>query len=150
MAYPSSLWRSTVTQSERVKYLPIALRIVGAVCIVGIYPLTVLWPSGWAWQTGRSEYLEMIVALYATLGVFLIVAARRPQLHLSIISFTIWSSLVHGTVMAVQAVVNPVHLHHLYGDVLVLLAVAALLSYLAPSALLLRGEAGEGSKGKRE
>lgn len=147
---PPTIWRNTVTESERLKYLPSALRIVGAVCILGIYPLTVLWPSGWAWQTGRSEYLEMIVALYATLGVFLIVAARQPQQHLSIISFSIWSSFVHGIVMAVQAIVNPVHVHHLYGDVLALLAVAVLLSYLAPSALLLRVDTGGGNKGKHE
>ena len=77
----------------------------------------------------------MIVAVYATLGVFLFLAARDPSHHLSLISFTIWSSVVHGLVMAVQSVVNPVHLHHLYGDVLALFLVAAVLAYLAPEAL---------------
>ncbi|HMB02831.1 MAG TPA: DUF6632 domain-containing protein, partial [Isosphaeraceae bacterium] len=96
---------------------------------------SVLWPSGWAWHSGRSEYLEMIVAIYATLGVFLFLAARNPTHHLSLISFAIWSSVVHGLVMAVQSVVDPVHIHHLYGDVLALFLVAAVLAYLAPEAL---------------
>lgn len=124
-----------MTATDRHKFLPLALRVVGLIFIFGIYPLSVLWPSGWAWHSGRSEYLEMIVAIYATLGVFLFLAARNPTHHLSLISFAIWSSVVHGLVMAVQSVVDPVHIHHLYGDVLALFLVAAVLAYLAPEAL---------------
>ena len=120
----------------RTRYLPLALRAVALITIFGVYPLTILWPSGWAWHSGaRSEYLEMIVAIYATLGVFLWLAARNPPAHTSLISFTIWSSIVHGLVMAVQALGNPVHVHHLYGDVLALLAVAGMLGFLCPQAL---------------
>ena len=119
--------------ADRSKLLPLALRVVGLIFTFGFYPLTGLWPSGWAWHSsGRSEYLEMIIAVYATLGVFLVLAARDPTHHLSLISFTIWSSVVHGLVMAVQSVMDPVHLHHLYGDVLALFLVAAVLAYLAP------------------
>ncbi len=127
-----------MTEVERVKYLTLALRAVGAVCIFGVYPLTVLWPSGWTWHSGSSEYLGMIIAIYATLGVFLIVAARSPNDHLSLISFTIWSSIVHGAVMAVQSVLNLQHIHHLYGDVLALFVIAAVLGFLSPEALRLR------------
>ena len=95
-----------MTDGERLNYLKLALRVVGVIAIIGVYPLTVLWPSGWAWHSGRSEYLEMIIAIYATLGVFLIVAARSPNDHLSLISFAIWSSIVHGAVMAVQSLMN--------------------------------------------
>ena len=77
----------------------------------------------------------MIVAVYATLGVFLFLAARDPARHLSLISFTIWSSVVHGSVMAVQAIADSMHIHHLYGDVLALFLIAAVLAYLAPDAL---------------
>ncbi len=124
-----------MTAADREKFLPLALRVVGVIFMFGIYPLTVLWPSGWAWHSGRSEYLEMIVAIYATLGVFLFLAARNPTHHLSLISFVIWSSVVHGLVMAVQSVINPMHIHHLYGDVLALFLIAAVLAYLAPEAL---------------
>ena len=127
-----------MTDSERLRYLKLALRVVGVIATFGVYPLTVLWPSGWAWHSGRSEYLEMIIAIYATLGVFLIIAARSPNDHLSLISFTIWSSIVHGAVMAVQSVLNPQHLHHLYGDVLALFVIAAVLGFLSPEALRLR------------
>ena len=53
-----------MTAADRSKFLPLALRVVGLIFTFGFYPLTVLWPSGWAWHSsGRSEYLEMIVAV---------------------------------------------------------------------------------------
>jgi hypothetical protein len=121
---------------DRLKYLRLALRVFGVVFIVGIYPLTLPWPSGWAWHaSGQSEYLQMIIAIYATLGVFLLLAAREPERHLSLISFTIWSSVAHGATMAVQSVANTQHIGHLYGDVLALFLVAAVLGWLSPRAL---------------
>jgi hypothetical protein len=124
-----------MTDGDRLKYLRLALRIVGGIALLGFYPLTVLWPSGWAWSAGRSEYLEMIIALYATLGVFLIIAARSPNQHLGLVSFAIWSSIVHGAVMAIQAVLDPMHVHHLFGDVPALFIIAAVLAFLSPQAL---------------
>ena len=126
-----------MTDIERQKHLQLALRIVGLFAILGFYPMTIVWPSGWAWTSGRSEYLEMILAIYATLGVFLLIAARDPNQHLGLVSFAIWSSIVHGVVMAVQAVQNPTHIHHLYGDVPALLIVAAVLAFLSPQAFRL-------------
>jgi hypothetical protein len=64
-----------MTESDRIKYLRVALLVIGLIFIFGIWPLTVVWPSGWAWHVeGRSEYLEMIFGIYATLGVFLMIA----------------------------------------------------------------------------
>ena len=123
-----------MTDVERLKYLKLALRIVGLVALFGFYPLTVFWPSGWAWSSGRSEYLEMIIAIYATLGIFLLVASRNPSQHLSLISFTIWSSVVHGAVMAVQSILDPMHVRHLYGDVPALFIIAGVLAFLSPAA----------------
>jgi len=37
-----------MTAADREKFLPLALRVVGVIFMFGIYPLTVLWPSGWA------------------------------------------------------------------------------------------------------
>jgi hypothetical protein len=122
-----------MAESDRTKFLRIALFLVGLIFIFGIYPLTIVWPSGWAWHTGgRSDYLEMILGIYATLGVFLIVASRNPLANLSIIWFTVWSSVVHGGIMAAQALVNSEHMGHLWGDVLALLLVAAVLAILTP------------------
>jgi hypothetical protein len=124
--------------ATRLKSLSLALRMFAVVFVVGVYPLTIVWPSGWAWHTGRSEYLEMIMVIYATLGVFLWLIARNPAQHLGLISFTIWSSIAHGGVMALQSIDNPAHRGHLYGDVLALFVVAAVLGWLSPRALTFR------------
>lgn len=119
-----------MTEADRIKYLRIALMVVGLIFIFGIWPLTIVWPSGWSWHTeGRSYYLEMILSIYATLGIFLIRAARNPVAHSSLIWFTIWSSVVHGGVMAVQSLGGG-HMGHLWGDVLALFAVGAVLAWL--------------------
>ena len=127
-----------MSEIDRLKYLQFALRTFAVVFVFGVYPLTVLWPSGWSWHAGQSEYLQMIIAIYATLGVFLWLAARDPSRHVSLISFSIWSSIVHGATMAVQSVANAQHFGHLYGDVPALFGVAAVLGWLSPRALTLR------------
>jgi hypothetical protein len=128
-----------MNDTTRQIFLSLAMRVCAAVFVFGVYPLTVLWPSGWAWHQGHaSEYLQMIIALYATLGFFLFLTAGQPQRHLALISFTIWSSIVHAGVMAVQSLANPEHTGHLYGDVPALFIVAALLGWLCPPALTLR------------
>jgi len=90
-----------------------------------------IWPSGWAWQPEQLTYLHMIWSIYATLGVFLILAARNPARHLSLIWFTVWSSLAHGTVMAIHSVTDPGQMGHLWGDVAGLYATAIVLTVLA-------------------
>jgi hypothetical protein len=121
-----------MTESGRTRYLRFALLAVGVIFIFGIYPLTILWPSGWSWHTGQSDYLQMILGLYATLGVFLLIASRNPVAHMSLIWFTVWSSIVHGGIMTVQALRSSEHMGHLYGDVLALVVVAIALAVLTP------------------
>src|SRR5262245_13207660 len=105
-----------MTDGDRIKFLRVALLFVGFIFLFGVYPLTILWPSGWAWHIGQSEYLQMILTIYATLGIFLMLAARDPLAHRSLIWFTVWSSVAHGAVMAAQAVAYPQHIGHLWGD----------------------------------
>ena len=106
--------------------------LVGLLCIFGIYPLTVIWPSGWSWNPGQSEYLQMILGIYATLGVFLVIASRNPSARRRLIWFTVWSSIVHAGIMAVQSLANTEYMGHLWGDVLALFVVAIVLALLAP------------------
>ena len=116
-------------------YLQAALFVFGAIFCL-IYPLALVWPSGWAWHEGApyaSQYYMMIVGVYFTLGVFLIRAAGNPAAHGSLIQFTIWSSVVHAVIMAVQAVRDPMHGGHLLGDVPALLLVALVLGLLSRS-----------------
>jgi hypothetical protein len=118
--------------SMRENLLRIALVAFGATFML-VYPLAIVWPSGWAWHAGapyESQYFMMIVGVYATLGVFLINAARNPQAHASLIWFTVASSVVHALVMAGQSLQMPEHGGHLLGDVPALLIAAAVLAAL--------------------
>ncbi|WP_321902725.1 DUF6632 domain-containing protein [Paraburkholderia tropica] len=119
---------------NRLRYLRGVLLVTGAIAIFALYPLMIVWPAGWAWHTGHSDYQAMIVGIYATLGVFLVRAARDPLANLSLIWFTIWSSVVHGAIMAVQSLMAPEHRGHLLGDVPALFAIAAVLAWLTPRA----------------
>src|SRR5215467_3514315 len=127
-----------MTEVSRIRLLKLALQLVGVIFIVGIYALMNLWPSGWKWHTGDSHYPAMILGVYATLGVFLLVASRNPLAHLSLIWFTVWSSIVHAVIMAVQSLAHSDQVGHLWGDVPALLFVAVVLALLTP-----RGEAAE-------
>lgn len=119
--------------TNRLKYLRIALLVFGLIFIFGFWPLTVVWPSGWAWhEEGGSFYLTMMIGLYATLGAFLVIASRDPLAHRSLIWFAVWSSVVHAGIMAVQSVTHPEHAGHLLGDVPALLIVAVVLAVLMP------------------
>jgi hypothetical protein len=93
-----------MSDESRRFYLRIALIVVGLIAIFGLYPLLILWPSGWSWGHGHSHYVMMIVGIYATLGVFLLIASQNPEANRSLIWFTIWSSVVHGGIMAIQAI----------------------------------------------
>jgi len=118
------------------KLLQLALVVFGLIALL-LYPLAVVWPSGWAWHFGapyQSMYFMMIVGIYATLGVFLINAARNPQANLSLIWFAVWSSAVHAVIMAVQSFSHGHHMGHLWGDVPALLLVAIVLSLLVRAA----------------
>jgi hypothetical protein len=126
-----------VSVEKRVGYLRVALILVGLIFIFGVYPLMMaLWPSGWRWQPNQPEYEQMILGVYATLGVFLLLASRNPLQNRSLIWFTVWSSLVHAGIMAVQAVNAPMEHGHLFGDVPALILVAVLLGVLTPRGLV--------------
>jgi hypothetical protein len=122
-----------MTPDQKLKYLSMALRIVGTVFIVGVYPLMMwIWPSGWGWEPRQPEYEQMIIGIYATLGVFLIRAANNPLEHRSLISFTIGSSIVHGGIMLFHGIADANERANLAGDVPALFLVAAVLWYLLP------------------
>ncbi len=120
-----------MTRARLLKYALVAFGVV----FLLVYPLAIVWPSGWAWHEGapyESDYFLMIVGVYATLGVFLILAARDPAANRSLILFTAASSLVHAAVMAWESLRMPGHMGHLWGDVAGLIAVAVVLFALGP------------------
>ena len=122
-----------MTAATRLRYLRVALILVGLIFIFGIYPLMMaLWPSGWRWSPNQAQYEQMILGVYATLGIFLLIASRNPLHHLSLIWFTVFSSIVHAGIMAAQALSMSSEHAHLFGDVPALLIVAAFLAFLTP------------------
>jgi len=129
-----------MSDANRLLYLRIALIVVGLLCIFGFYPLTLVWPSGWAWGHGHSHYLLMIIGLYATLGVFLLIASRDPYANKSLVWFTVWSSVVHGAIMGVQAFSDASERGHLIADVPALFLVAIVLAVLMPRASMIAAD----------
>ena len=84
---------------NRERALQILLALVGLFFVAGIYPLitSMMHPK-------QSDYPDqMMLAIYVTLGVFLLLAIRNPAANRTLIAFTGWSSLAHASVMAVQA-----------------------------------------------
>lgn len=119
-----------MSPEKKMSYLRYALVAIGLVFVLGIYILMQVWPAGWQWQPAQHEYEQMIVGIYATLGVFLILAAKKPLANLSLIWFTVWSSVVHATIMLFQALYAPSEHGHLLGDIPALYLVALILGYL--------------------
>ena len=122
-----------MNSNTRLSVLRVVLVATGLIFIFGVYPLMMsLWPSGWRWQPNQPEYEQMILGVYATLGIFLIIASRNPLQHLSLIWFTVWSSLVHAGIMTVQAINAPSEHGHLLGDIPALAIVAVFLAVFTP------------------
>ena len=83
--------------------LKYTLRAFGAAFIF-IVPMMKLDPlGGWAWSPAQWEYEMMIQGIYMTLGVMMIIASNDPVRHSMFVWFVVWSSLVHGGIMAYQA-----------------------------------------------
>jgi hypothetical protein len=124
-----------MNETMREKLLKVALVAFGAIFFL-IYPLGLIWPSGWVWHGGQGQYyLQMMCGVYAVLGAYLILAARKPSENRSLISFTISANVVHAGIMAAQSIYDEHERGHLIGDVPALLLVAAVLWFLSPAKL---------------
>ena len=123
-----------MSEESKAGLLKIFLVVLGIFFVIGIYPMmNYIAPESWGWGPRQSEYEQMIVVIYATLGVFLIIASKNPSEHRSLLWFTVWSSITHGGVMLIQALLSDGHEHaNLYGDIPALFAVAIILWYLMP------------------
>ena len=119
----------------KLKYLTKSLYLFGIIFIIGVPAMMMyIWPAGWSWTPAQPEYEQMIMGIYVTLGIFLLRAAKDPLSHLSLIWFTVWSSLVHGGIMLVQALIDESEHANLMGDIPALFLVAIVLWYLTPKA----------------
>ena len=120
-------------QEAKLKYLKMALVLFGAIFVAGIYVMMEwVWTDGWSWTPRQPEYEQMIMGVYATLGVFLIRAAKDPLANASLIWFTVWSSIVHAGIMLAQALADNTEKANLMGDIPALFLVAFVLWFLMP------------------
>jgi hypothetical protein len=81
----------------RERGLKVLLVLVGLLFTAGVYPLigSLLHPADS--DTGDT----MMLSLYVALGVFLLIAARNPSAHRSLIAFAAWSSFAHAVAMSI-------------------------------------------------
>ena len=98
---------------NRERALKVVLVVVGSLFSAAIYPLMMM--------VKQDPALAMMMSLYATLGVFLLLATRNPSEHRSLIAFTAWSSFAHAALMAVQAFLNLIPRRELVGVVVFIL-----------------------------
>lgn len=103
----------------------VVLVIVGLLFVATIYPLLFL--------LHNEEALQMMLSLYVTLGVFLLLASRKPSAHRSLVAFAAWSSFAHAATMAVQAVGNISDRVHLLIGTFAFVIIGLLLIVLAPA-----------------
>jgi NADH:ubiquinone oxidoreductase subunit 5 (subunit L)/multisubunit Na+/H+ antiporter MnhA subunit len=108
---------------NRERALKVVLVVVGLLFVAGLYPLAMFF--------SKEPIGSMMLSLYVTLGVFLLMAARDPAAHSSLIAFTAWSSFAHAGVMAVQEWRNILGRQELVGVGLLIVIGIALLA-LAP------------------
>lgn len=114
----------------RERALKIFLVLLGLLFCAGIYPIAnALWHP-----RATEDYGDyMMLSLYVTLGVFLLIAARKPAAHPSLIAFTAWSSFAHALVMGTMGFqfANE-RMGFLWGSV-ILVVIGVVLIVLAPS-----------------
>jgi hypothetical protein len=115
-----------MSRERALKFVMIA---AGLLFLAGIYPLVTS-----LWQGQHSDdIVPMFLSLYVTLGVFLLIAARNPSEHRSLISFTAWSSFAHTAVMLLQSYNGVGDRPLLFAMSAILVAIGVPLIALAPA-----------------
>ena len=112
---------------NRERVLKIVLVFAGLIFIAFSYPIAL-----YLLHPGEEEpAVPMLLSLYVTLGVFMLLAARNPPVHRSLIAYVAWSSFAHAAVMLVQAFqLHNEGRHLLYGVALFLVIGIAVLMLL--------------------
>src|SRR5690348_6320428 len=93
---------------KRERMAQVALVLVGLLYLSWFIPLLqALWQSSWI--QGNQEAFPMFTTVNTVLGVFLLLAVRRPAQHRLLIAFGAWSSLAHASTMAIMTVEARAH-----------------------------------------
>ena len=119
---------------KRERVTQIVLVIVGLFNLAVIYFLFMdLWHSSWLLER-KNELDPMFLSFFIPVGVFLLMAARRPSEHRSMIALVAWWNISHGVVMAIQTVEARIHgVHRDFTDVVVTIVIGSVLLALLPA-----------------
>jgi hypothetical protein len=119
---------------KRERLTQIVLVIVGLVYLANIYFLYIdLWRSSWL-LVQKNECDPMFLSFFIPVGVFLLMAAKRPSEHRSMIALAAWWNISHGTVMAIQTVEAWNHsVHRNFIDVMLFPVIGIVLLVLLPA-----------------
>jgi|SRR5579872_1591611 len=119
---------------KRERLTQIVLVIVGLLYLATIYFLYMdLRHSSWL-LVQKNETEPMFLSFFIPVGVFLLIAARRPSEHRSMIALAAWWNLSHSTVMAIQTVEARIHgVHRDLTDVIIFLVIGVALLALLPA-----------------
>jgi hypothetical protein len=117
--------------SKRERALQVVLVLFGLGTVVtNVSPLVSYFLAGPSPTGGTTA--PMFWTILATLGVFLVLAARNPSAYRTLIAYAVWSSFAHTAVMAVMAIDLPTRRGDLLAGVAVTGLAAMLLFVLAP------------------
>jgi hypothetical protein len=131
--YPNDPFSNEVNVKKE-RLTQIVLVIVGLVNLALIYFLYMdLRHSSWL-LVQKNETEPMFLSFFIPVGVFLLMAARRPSEHRSMIALAAWWHISHGVVMAIQTVEAWIHsVHRNFTDVIVFLVIGVVLLLLLPA-----------------
>jgi hypothetical protein len=118
----------------RERILQIFLVVLGILFIALIYPLyTDLWHARWLLKM-HNETEPMFLSFFIALGPFLLLAAKKPSAHRSLIVFTAWWNLAHAAVMTIETVQAWNRgVHRNFADVVIVGAIGLILLVLVPA-----------------
>jgi hypothetical protein len=113
---------------KRERILQVFVGLLGLVYLSMIYPLyTDLWHSKWLLEM-KNECDPMFLSWFIALGPFLLLAARKPSSHRSLITFAACQCLVHASIMAVQTAEAWKHgVHRQFADVVLVGIIGGIL-----------------------
>jgi hypothetical protein len=121
-------------QVRRERLTQIVLVIVGLLNLALVYFLyTDLRHSSWLLER-KNEIDPMFLSFFILVGIFLLIAARRPSEHRSVIALAAWWNISHGAVMAIQTVEARIHgVHRNFTDVIVSVVIGVVLLAVLPT-----------------
>ena len=119
---------------KRERMLQVAVGLLGLFYVALIYPLyTDLAHSKWLLEM-KNECEPMFLSWFIALGPFLLLAAKKPSSHRSLIAFAACQSLAHASVMTIQTVQAWKHgVHRDFTDVVVVGGIGGILLALSPA-----------------